>query len=236
MRVCEGNVSIDRNVTVFGIKQANMQDNTPTGNSFNPGDNATLNVNMEIEDENAMHAVVSVRQGELQCQLSTVTVSGELNESFSQDQVSVENSFDNVSGVATVSDSRIAGIDLSTDQSIPAIGLQGLFGVVASQAESDVGGDVVHASATVVSDSADANVTVQTLDSWPNDEYQYVHVAVGNESDGIVSSAGTVTLSRSDETDSSDDGTDSGDGGEDDGATIATVVTRPKPTTVTRPK
>jgi hypothetical protein len=100
MRVCEGNVSIDRNVTVFGIKQANMQDNTPTGNSFNPGDNATLNVNMEIEDENAMHAVVSVRQGELQCQLSTVTVSGELNESFSQDQVSVENSFDNVSGVA----------------------------------------------------------------------------------------------------------------------------------------
>jgi hypothetical protein len=79
-------------------------------------------------------------------------------------------------------------------------------------------------------------VTVQTLDSWPNDEYQYVHVAVGNESDGIVSSAGTVTLSRSDETDSSDDATDSGDGGEDDGATIATVVTRPKPTTVTRPK
>jgi hypothetical protein len=200
LSVSDGNVSVDGNVTVVGVEQAIVQDNAstvePTQNPVNPGDNVTLNVDTEIEDENATHAVVLVRQGELQRQSSTVTVSGELNGSFSPDQISVENSFDNVSGVATVGDTRIAGINLSTNQSIPALGLQGLFGVVASQADSDAGGDVIHASATVVSDDPDANVTVQTLDDWPNGAYQYVHVAVGNESGTINSDTGTVALSQ----------------------------------------
>jgi len=200
LSVSEGNVSVEGDVTVVGVEQAIVQDNAstvePTQNPVNPGDNVTLNVDTEIENENVTHAVVLVRQGELQRQSSTVTVSGELNGSFSRDQISVRTSFDGVSGVATVgNDTRLAGINLSTNQSIPAIGLQGVFGVVASQAESDADGDVVHASATVVNASADANVTVQTLDSWPNGEYQYVHVAVGNESGTINSNTGTVTLS-----------------------------------------
>ncbi|WP_336339231.1 PGF-CTERM sorting domain-containing protein [Haloarcula brevis] len=200
LSVSDGNVSVNGQVTVVGVEQAIVQDNAstvePTRNPVNPGDDVTLNVDTEIEDENATHAVVLVRQGELQRQSSTVTVSGELNESFSQDQISVRNSFDSVSGVATVGNgTRIAGINLSTNQSIPAIGLQGLFGVLVSQADSDAGGDVVHASATVVSDAPDTNVTVQTLDSWPNGAYQYVHVAVGNESGTINSDTGTVALS-----------------------------------------
>jgi len=201
LSVSDGNVSVNGDVTVVGVEQAIVQDNAsavePTQNPANPGDNVTLDVDTEIEDENATHAVLLVRQGELQRQSSTVTVSGELNESFSQDQISAENSFDDVSGVATVGDNtRIANLALSANQSIPAIGLQGLFGMVVSEAEANADGDVIHASVTVVSDDSDANVTVQTLDSWPNGAYQYVHVAVGNESGTINSDTGTVTLSQ----------------------------------------
>ncbi|WP_202904542.1 PGF-CTERM sorting domain-containing protein [Haloarcula rubripromontorii] len=200
LSVSDGNVSVDGNVTVVGVEQAIVQDNAstvePAQNPVNPGDNVTLDVDTEMEDENATHAVMLVRRGELQRQSSTVTVSGELNESFSQDQITVENSFDNVSGVATVGDNTsIAGLNLSGTQSIPAIGLQGIFGVVVSEAESDAGGDVIHASVTVVSADSDANVTVQTLDSWPNGAYQYVHVAVGNETGTINSDTGTVAVS-----------------------------------------
>ncbi|AAV46001.1 unknown [Haloarcula marismortui ATCC 43049] len=200
LSVSDGNVSVNGNVTVVGVEQAVVQDNAstvePTQNPVNPGNNVTLDVATEIEDENVTHAVVLVKQGELQQQSSTVTVSGELNESFSQDQITVENSFDNVSGVATVDDNiSIAGVNLSTNQSIPAIGVQGLFGTVVSEAESDADGEVIHASATVVSADSDANVTVETLDSWLNGAYQYVHVAVGTESGTINSDTGTVAIS-----------------------------------------
>ncbi|KAA9397850.1 PGF-CTERM sorting domain-containing protein [Haloarcula sp. CBA1130] len=200
LSVSDGNVSVNGNVTVVGVEQAVVQDNASnverTQNPVNPGDNVTLNVDTEIEDENVTHAVLLVRQGELQRQSSTVTVSGELNESFSTDQITVENSFDGVSGVATVGDNTsIAGVNLSGNQSIPAIGLQGLFGTLISEAESDAEGDVIHASATLASGDSDTNVTVQTLDSWPNGAYQYVHVAVGTESGSINSDTGTVALS-----------------------------------------
>jgi len=215
LSVSDGNVSVNGDVTVVGVEQAIVQDNASnaerTQNPVNPGDDVTLDVDTEIEGENATHAVLLVRQGELQRQSSTVTVSGELNEGFSADQISVENSFDGVSGVATIGDNtRIGDVDLSADQSIPAIGLQGLFGMVVSEAESDADGEVVHASATVVSGDADANVTVQTLDSWPNGAYQYVHVAVGNESGTINSDTGTVTLSQAG---GPDNGGSPGDGG-----------------------
>ncbi|SDX00152.1 hypothetical protein SAMN05443574_11196 [Haloarcula vallismortis] len=200
LSVSDGNVSVNGNVTVVGVEQAIVQDNAstvePTQNPVTPGDNVTLDVDTEIEDENATHAVALVRRGELQRQSSTVTVSGELNESFSPDQITVDNSFDNVSGVATVGgNTSIEGINLSGNQSLPAIGLQGVFGMVVSEAESDADGDVIHASATVVSADSDANVTVQTLDSWPNGAYQYIHVAVGTESGTINSDTGTVALS-----------------------------------------
>ncbi|EMA22739.1 MULTISPECIES: hypothetical protein [Haloarcula] len=200
LSVSDGNVSVNGNVTVVGVEQAVVQDNASnverTQNPVNPGDNVTLAVDTEMEDENATHAVLLVRQGELQRQSSTVTVSGELNESFSADQITVENSFDNISGVGTVeSNTGLGSFNLSENQSIPAIGLQGLFGTVVSEAESDAGGDVIHASATIVSGDADANVTVQTLDSWPNGAYQYVHVAVGNETGTLNSDTGTVAVS-----------------------------------------
>ncbi|GAA3867479.1 hypothetical protein GCM10022627_17710 [Haloarcula argentinensis] len=200
LSVSDGNVSVKGNVTVVGVEQAVVQDNASnverTQNPVNPGDNVTLAVDTEMEDENATHAVLLVRQGELQRQSSTVTVSGELNESFSADQVSVENSFDAVSGVGTVgSNTRLGSFSLSENQLIPAIGLPGLFGTVVSEAESDADGDVIHASTTIISGDADANVTVQTLDSWPNGAYQYVHVAVGNETGTINSDTGTVAVS-----------------------------------------
>ncbi|WP_434531452.1 PGF-CTERM sorting domain-containing protein [Haloarcula sp. NS06] len=200
LSVSDGNVSVNGKVTVVGVEQALVQDNAstvkPTQNPVNPGDNVTLDVATEMADENVTHAVMLVRQGELQRQSSTVTVSGKLNESFSQDQITVENSFDSVSGVATVGDNTgIAGLNLSENQSIPAIGVQGIFGTVVSEAEADADGDVIHASATVVSADSDGNVTVQTLDSWPNGAYQYVHVAVGTESGTVNSDTGTVALS-----------------------------------------
>ncbi|MDT3435491.1 PGF-CTERM sorting domain-containing protein [Haloarcula sp. 1CSR25-25] len=215
LSVSDGNVSVNGDVTVVGVEQAIVQDNASTveltQNPANPGDDVTLNVDTEIEDENATHAVLLVRRGELERQSSTVTVSGELNESFSQDQISVENSFDTVSGVATVGDStRLAGADFSGIQSIPAVGLQGLFGMVLSEAEPGADGDVIHASTTVLSGDPDGNVTVQTLDTWPNGAYQYVHVAVGNESGTINSDTGTVTLSQAG---GPDNGGGPGDGG-----------------------
>ena len=198
--VSDGNVSVNGSVTVVGVEQAVVQDNASTvertRNPVNPGDNVTLAVDTEMEDENVTHAVLLVRQGELQRQSSTVIVSGELNESFSADQITVENSFDGVSGVGTVeSNTELGSFNLSGNQSIPAVGLQGLFGTVISEAESDTDGDVIHASATIASGDADANVTVQTLDSWPNGAYQYVHVAVSTESGTVNSDTGTVALS-----------------------------------------
>lgn len=215
LSVSDGNVSVNGDVTVVGVEQAIVQDNASnaerTQNPVNPGDDVTLDVDTEIEGENVTHAVLLVRQGELQRQSSTVTVSGELNESFSQDQISVENSFDGVNGVATVGENTgLAEGDLSETQSIPPIGLQGLFGMVITDAETDADGDVIHASTTVVSGDADANVTVQTLDTWPNGAYQYVHVAVGNESVTINSDTGTVTLSQ---TGGPDNGGGPGSGG-----------------------
>jgi len=200
LSVSDDNVSVDGDVTVVGVEQAVVQDNASnaerTQNPVNPGENVTLDVDTEMEDESVVHAVVLVRQGELQRQSSTVTVSGDLNEDFSSNQVSVENSFDGVSGVATVgSGTGLAGATLSESQSIPPLGLGGLFGMVLTDAESDAEGDVIHASATVVADDPDASVTVQTQDSWPNGAYQYVHVAVGTESGTINSDTGTVAVS-----------------------------------------
>ncbi|MDS0221657.1 PGF-CTERM sorting domain-containing protein [Haloarcula sp. S1AR25-5A] len=200
LSVSDGNVSVNGDVTVVGVEQAVVQDNASnaerTQNPVNPGDNVTLDVDTEMENESVVHAVMLVRQGELQRQSSTVTVSGDLNENFASDQISVENSFSGVSGVATVgSDTGLEGITLSENQSIPPFGFQGLFGMVLTESESDTDGDVIHASTTVVADDPDASVTVQTLDSWPNGAYQYVHVAVGTESGTINSDTGTVALS-----------------------------------------
>jgi hypothetical protein len=200
LSVSDGNVSVNGDVTVVGVEQAVVQDNASnavrTQNPVNPGDNVTLDVDTEMENESVVHAVMLVRQGELQRQSSTVIVSGDLNENFSSEQISVENSFDGVSGVATVgTNTGLADVTLSENQSIPPFGFQGLFGMVLTDAESDAEGDVIHASATVVTGEPNGEVAVETLGSWPNGAYQYVHVAVGTESGTINTDTGTVALS-----------------------------------------
>lgn len=217
LSVSDGNASVDGSVTVVGVEQAIVQENAstvePTERRLNPGDNVTFDVDTEMEDEGATHAVLLVRQGELQRQTSTVTVSGELNETFSTDQISVENSFDSVNGVASVgNNTTLAGVNLSAGQSIPPIGLPGLFGMVFTEADEDADGEVIHASTTVVSGDADGNVTVQTLDEWPNGAYKFVHVAVGNETATINSDSGTVTLSQAGGPDNGGPGNGNGPG------------------------
>ncbi|WP_394352098.1 PGF-CTERM sorting domain-containing protein [Haloarcula salina] len=196
-------VAVDGNVTVVGVEQALVREDAssvePTENRLNPGDNVTLDVETDLENESATHAVMLYRKGELQRQSSTVRVTGELNESFSGEQVSVETSWDRVSGVATVENDTIIGnTNVSNLRSIPATGFAGLFGMVLSEATAtgNTSGDVIHASATVTSDGPSTNVTVETLDTWPNGAYEYVHVAVSNETGTVYTDSGTVALSQ----------------------------------------
>ncbi|WP_424004793.1 PGF-CTERM sorting domain-containing protein [Haloarcula salina] len=199
----DDSVSVDGNVTVVGVEQALVRENAstvePTENRLNPGDNVTLDVETDLENESATHAVMLVRKGELQRQSSTVRVTGELDENFSSEQVSVETSWDRVSGVATIENGTMIGNTNVTDlQTIPATGFAGLFGMVLSGATTtgNASGEVIHASATVASDGPNANVTVETLDSWPNGAYEYVHVAVSNETGTVYTDSGTVALSQ----------------------------------------
>ncbi|WP_336339230.1 PGF-CTERM sorting domain-containing protein [Haloarcula brevis] len=232
LSVSDGDVSTDGNVTVVGVEQTLVQDSDSTvdATADDVGGNVTLDVETELDDDSVTHAVLVFNESELQQRTSTVRVTGDIGANLSEDQVTVENSFDGVSGVsATHGDAAFAGESTAT-RAMPSAGLVGLFGFVLSEASSDAtGDDMMYASATTVSESPDTTVAVETLDSWPTGTYTYVHVAVGEDSDGIASSTGTVTLSQSNETDSGDDdsedetetddgGSDGSDDGDDNGS------------------
>jgi len=232
LSVSDNNVSTDGNVTVVGVEQTLVQESASTvdatSDDIAAGDNVSLDIETELEDDSVTHAVLVFDEDELQQGTSTVRVTGDIDEDFSEDQVTVENSFDGVNGVSTTDgDATLTGEDSTTAGAMPSAGLIGLFGFVLSEASPEsTGDDVMHASATTVSDSPDTTVAVETLDSWPNGTYTYVHIAVGEDSNEINSDTGTVTLAQSDETDSDDDseGTDDGsdsddsdNGGSDDG-------------------
>ncbi len=230
MSVSDNNVSVDGNVTVVGVEQTLVQESPSTvdatSDDITAGDNVSLDIETELEDDSVTHAVLLLDEDELQQRTSTVRVTGEIDENFSEDQVTVENSFDGVNGVSSADDdATLTGEDSTAAGAMPSAGLIGLFGFVLSEASPDsTGDDVMHASATTVSDTSDTTVDVETLDSWPNGTYTYVHVAVGEDSNDINSATGTVTLSQSNETDSgdddddSDDGSDGNNGGGDDGS------------------
>jgi len=231
LSVSDTNVSADGNVTVVGVEQTLVQESSSTveatADNVTAGDNVTLDVETELGDDSATHAVLVFNGDELQQQTSTVRVTGAINEDLSGDQITVDNSFDGVNGVSTTgSDATLSGGDSSAIGAMPSAGLLGLFGFVLSEASADTTGDnVMHASATTVSDSPDTTVAVETLDSWPNGTYTYVHIAVGEDSNEINSDTGTISLTQSNETDSdddtggSDDGSDSDDGSSDGGDT-----------------
>jgi PGF-CTERM protein len=226
LSVSDTDVSADGNVTVVGVEQTVVQEDASTveatNNDVAAGDNITLDVDTELDDDSATHAVLLFNGEELEQQTSTVRVTGDIDENFSEDQITVENSFDGVSGVSTTdSDASFSGGDSTAVSAMPSAGLLGLFGFVLTEASSDTTGDnVMHASAVTVSDDADTTVDVQTLDSWPNGTYTYVHVAVGEDSNEINSDTGTISLTESNESDSDGDTGDSGDDSDsdDDGA------------------
>jgi PGF-CTERM protein len=224
LSVSDNNVSTDGNVTVVGVEQTLVQESPSTvdatSDDITAGDNVSLDIETELEDDSVTHAVLLLDEDELQQRTSTVRVTGEIDENFSEDQVTVENSFDGVNGVSSVDDdATLTGEDSTAAGAMPSAGLIGLFGFVLSEASPDsTGDDVMHASSTTVSGASDTTVDVETLDSWPNGTYTYVHVAVGEDSNDINSATGTVTLSQSNETDSGDDGDDSDDGSDGNNA------------------
>ncbi|MDQ2072324.1 PGF-CTERM sorting domain-containing protein [Haloarcula sp. H-GB4] len=229
LSVSDNNVSADGNVTVVGVEQTLVQESASTveatADNVSTGDNVSLDIETELEDDSVTHAVLLFDEDELQGQTSTVRVTGDINEDFSEDQVTVENSFEGVNGVSSASDgATLTGGDSTAAGTMPSAGLIGLFGFVLSEASPDSTGDnMMHASATTVSDTSDTTIDVETLDSWSNGTYTYVHVAVGEDSNEISSSTGTVTLSQSDDdnddsdnnTGGGDDGSDSNDGNDD---------------------
>ncbi|WP_238378389.1 PGF-CTERM sorting domain-containing protein [Haloarcula rubripromontorii] len=223
LSVSDNNVSADGNVTVVGVEQTLVQESpatvNATANDVTAGDNVSLDIETGLDDDSVTHAVLLFDEDELQQRTSTVRVTGDIDENFSEEQVTVENSFDGVNGVSsTDDDATLSGGDSTAAGAMPSAGLVGLFGFVLSEASPEsTGDDVLHASATTVSGSSDTTVAVETLDSWPNGTYTYVHIAVGEDSNEINSATGTVTLSQSNETDG--DGGDDGDnsGGGDDG-------------------
>ncbi|MHC3381000.1 PGF-CTERM sorting domain-containing protein [Haloarcula sp. H-GB5] len=220
LSVSDNNVTADGNVTVVGVEQTLVQESASTvdapSDNITAGDNVSLDIETELDDDSVTHAVLVLDEDELQQRTSTVRVTGEIGENFSEDQVTVENSFDGVNGVSsTDDDATFTDVDTTTAGAMPSAGLVGLFGFVLSEASPDsTGDDVMHASATTVSDAPDTTVDVETLDSWPNGTYTYVHIAIGEDSDEINSATGTVTLSQSNETDSGDD--DDSDSDDDD--------------------
>ncbi|AAV46000.1 unknown [Haloarcula marismortui ATCC 43049] len=215
LSVSDNNVSTDGNVTVVGVEQTIVQESPSTvettADDVAAGDNVSLDIETELEDDAVTHAVLLFDEDELQQRTSTVRVTGDIDENFSEDQVTVENSFDGVNGVSSMDDdATFSSGDSTTVGAMPSAGLIGLFGFVLSEASPDsTGDDMMQASATTVSDAADTTVDVETLDSWSNGTYTYVHVAVGEDSNEISSTTGTVTLSDS------DDGSDSNDGNDD---------------------
>ncbi|MFB6224820.1 MAG: PGF-CTERM sorting domain-containing protein [Haloarcula sp.] len=225
LSVSDNNVSTDGNVTVVGVEQTLVQESSSTvdttADDVAAGDNVSLDIETELEDDAVTHAVLLFDEDELQDRTSTVRVTGDIDENFSEDQVTVENSFDGVNGVSSMDDdATFTGGDSTTAGAMPSAGLIGLFGFVLSEASPDsTGDDLMNASATTVSDAADTTVDVGTLDSWPNGTYTYVHVAVGEDSNEISSTTGTVTLSDSDDdSDETDDGSDGNNDGGDDGS------------------
>jgi len=220
------NVSVDGNVTIVGVEQTLVRTDASTVETgeaqHSVGDNVTFDAETGADDESVSHAVVLFRPDELASQSSTVTVTGELSGPLSAEQVSVENSITGVSGVSTAGGNRVLGVDLAGSPTLPAISFPGLFGLVFTEASPQAGsGDgVIHASGSAVTDDPTANVTVETLDSWPNGTYTYVHVAVGEESGQFYSESGTVSLSQSDGSNgSADDATETPSDGGDDGST-----------------
>jgi len=225
LSVSDNNVTADGNVTVVGVEQTLVQESASsvdaTTDDVAAGDTVSLDIETDLEDDTVTHAVLVLNEDQLQQRTSTVRVTGDIDEDFSEDQITVENSFDGVNGVSSSDDdATLSGGDSTTAGATPSAGLIGLFGFVLSEASPDAtGDDVMHASATTVSDSPDTTVDIETLDSWPNGTYTYIHIAVGEDSNEINSDTGTVTLSQSDESDSDDDSDGTDDGSDSDNNT-----------------
>lgn len=243
--VDNGELTVNDQVRVIGMDAALVQEGLSDveveDDDEEPGDSFTFNVDAQLEDaDDVTHTIMLYDEEKMQEQRFLITVTGEMDEDISADQVTVSHTVETVNGVANIPDGVTDESEFDDGEFTGSAQMGNVVQFLAEESErgepnTDATGDNrLDASLTTVEDDQTVEITVETLNNWNEDDYRWVHYAVGEDTDEISTSTGTVEVDErrntgggggappsggdDDDDDEDDNGSDDSDDNADDGS------------------
>ncbi len=200
-------VAPDSQSTIIGTESFLVQDSasdvTPDQGTIEPGDDVTFDITTELDgNEDVGHVVALYDEDTFETEIFRLKTSEDFNSDLTIDDFTLEHTINDVDGVANVEDDIDAfGISQDSDRIEGPQDLQDIIAFTAGELDQDTPqlesiGDTttLNASVTAQVDDDTAEVTVETLDSWEEGDYRFVHVASAEATDQLATSDGTITL------------------------------------------
>jgi PGF-pre-PGF domain-containing protein/surface glycoprotein (TIGR04207 family) len=209
-----GNLSANGQTTVLGVDQAMVQrGNTtvsPDGSGpYIAGENITFTANTSSviqtqSGENVTHSIAVYDEATFDNAKFTIDVQKPFGLSNISDSLTLEHSIAQVNGVWTVrEDVTLSGLAFSQTRASGKTNLSEVVDFAANESgtgdiTTTTDGSTVWNSSMAVSttDGPNGTVVIETEQSWPADDYRFVHLASNENGSEVASNAGTLTVKQ----------------------------------------
>ncbi|MFB1066379.1 PGF-pre-PGF domain-containing protein [Natrinema sp. H-ect4] len=200
-----------------------------TAEDIEPGDTASFDIDTGLEgDVNHTVALYNKEQFTDDNSLTTINITDEPDQNFSEDYLTIESEIESVNGVADFDgDVSMLGYTFSERTETGTFSVADIISMVAEDAERNEpefegNSTILDASVTGLA-NGDSNeiLNITTYENWSEGEYQWVHIASTNDISEFETNAGTITVEEASDDDDEDDNNGGwspspGDGDDDD--------------------
>ena len=213
--------------TIIGVEQFVVQDSASdvtNPDTAEPGDDITFDVSTDLSDEDVGHIVAVYNEDTFTGDFFRLTTDEEINSELSEEDFTLQHPIEDVNGVANLKDDLDNfGVQLKSDRVVGPQSLQDVIMFAAGELDQDAPelevrdppASTLDASVTAKVGSNNAEITVETLDSWAEGEYRFIHIASEESTSQFTTAEGTITIEGAEE---DDDTTTGGSGGGQGGA------------------
>ena len=196
----------DSQSTIIGVESFLVQDSAstvaPDQGTIEPGEDVTFDITTDLDgNEDIGHVVALYDEDTFESEIFRLKTSEDFNSDLTIDDFTLEHDIEDVDGVANLEDDIEAfGISQDSDRIEGPQDLQDIITFTAGELDQDtpqlesIGDTTLSASVTAQVDDNTTEITVETLDSWEEGDYRFVHVASAEAIDQFATSDGTITL------------------------------------------